>query len=291
MELIEDWTPRKSFFIFDLEFIGDVRNLKTCQIWEIAVYSLETQQWFEEVVDPDPGVVVFPPPPIPEIPQLTREFLNEKQAQTWSIVFQKLEAWVSAQSVGVPIFVSHNTFRADKPIMELECRRFNQQMPLNWYFFDSLHFSRQYMKNTSGNYSLSGLHQQLFDCPIENAHRARADVVACIKIMTSITKGSWNLQGPVYPVYSTSLRTIRWIGQKAEKVLYNQGIRSTEELFALIQKNARIDKVQFNNSSEVSIFNTLITLIQNRLPLENVKNIANVISETSIISCYTFMTQ
>ena len=289
MELIEDWPPRKSFYIFDLEFIGDVRNLKTCKIWEIAVYSLETQQWFEEVVDPDPDVVVFPPPPIPEIPQLTREFLNEKQAQSWSIVFKKLEAWVSAQSVGVPIFISHNTFRADKPIMELECRRFYQQMPLNWYFFDSLHFSRQYMKNTSGNYSLSGLHQQLFDCPIENAHRARADVVACIKIMATITKGSWNLQGPVYPVYSTSLRTIRWIGQKAEKVLYNQGIRSTEELFALIQKNARIDKVQFNHSSEVSIFNTLIKLIQTRLPLENVKNIANIVSEMGL--CYTFMTQ
>lgn len=291
MERIQEWPPPKALFIFDLEFIGDVRNLETCKIWEIAVYSLQTQQWFEKVVDPDPETMEFPPPPIPEIPQLTREFLTIHQAQPWSVVFPQLEAWVLSQAVGVPIFVSHNTFRADKPIMELECRRFNQQMPLNWYFFDSLHFSRQNMKNSSGNYSLSGLHQQLFNCPIVDAHRARADVVACIKIMTYITEGRWNLQGPIYPVYSTALRTIRWVGQKAEEVLYNKGIRSTEELFALIQKNARIDKIQFNHPFAVSTLNTLSNIIENCLPPDNVKNIANVITATPNLLCYTFMTR
>ena len=290
MELIEKWEQQKDVYVFDLEFIGDVRNLETCKIWEIAVFSLRTQQWFERVVDPDPEIMEFPPPPIPEIPQLTREFLREKKAQPWSIVFQQFQEWVLAQSTGVPVFISHNTFRADKPILELECRRSNQLMPLNWYFFDSLHFSRQNMKNTSGNYSLSGLHQQLFDCPIMNAHRARADVIACIKIMSAITDGNWNLQGPIYPVYSTALRTIRWIGQKAEEVLYNQGICSTEELFSIIQKNARIDKIQHNHSYTVSTFNTLTKLIENRLPIDNVKNIADVITQTPNILCYTFMT-
>lgn len=67
MELIEQSPLMKSFFIFDLEFIGDVRNLSTCRIWEIAVFSLQTNQWFECIIDPDPTMQIFPPPPIPEI--------------------------------------------------------------------------------------------------------------------------------------------------------------------------------------------------------------------------------
>ena len=85
MELIQEWSPRKSLFVFDLEFIGDVRKLNTCKIWEVAVFSLTSQQWFEAVIDPDPTLEEFPPPPIPEIPQLTREFLSVSFAQTWDI--------------------------------------------------------------------------------------------------------------------------------------------------------------------------------------------------------------
>ena len=54
MELVENYPLAKSFFLFDLEFIGDVRNLNSCRIWEIAIFSLRTNQWFECVVDPDP---------------------------------------------------------------------------------------------------------------------------------------------------------------------------------------------------------------------------------------------
>ena len=292
MEWIEKWPVPKNLFVFDLEFIGDVRNVNTCRIWEIAVYSVQSQQWFEAVVDPDPTMQLFPEPPIPQIPQLTREFLTENAATTWQHVFANLKLWVEHQSIGMlPVFISHNTFRADKPIMEMECRRYDQFMPFNWFFFDSLHYSRRIVKNSSGNYSLSGLHQQLFSSEITNAHRARADVVACTKILSTITKGTWALQGPIYPVYTTSLRTIRWIGQKAEEILYKKGIGSVEELFQYIQKNTRRDKIQFNMSSQQSSFNSLNMLFQMELPQDNIQNISKVIHCHANILCFTFMHQ
>lgn len=288
MEKVEICPTAKTFFVFDLEFIGDVRKLSSCKIWEIAVYCIGSQQWFEEVADPDPDMSIFPPPPIPELPQLTRKFLNDAKADTWDNVFQRLVSWVSHHSVGtMPIFISHNTFRADKPIMELECRRYGIHMPLTWYFFDSLHFSRRIIRNTNGNYSLSGLHEQIFGQQIQNAHRARADVVACISIMQHLTQNTWNIQGPIYPTYSTALRTIRWIGQKAEEILFEANIKSVEELYIQLLADAR-------KSYRQTLFDTtLLTLdrlIGNNLPPENIRNIAMQLSgPEKCIYCHVFM--
>ena len=287
MEQIQEVFLAKALFVFDLEFIGDVRKLGSCFIWEGAVYCVHTQEWFEMVIDPDPSMQTFPPPPIPEIPQLTREFLTEYNAVTWDVVFPKFCKWVEAQRQGLlPIFISHNTFRADKPILELEGRRYSMHMPLNWYFFDSLHFSRRVIRNTNGNYSLNGLHEQIFGTKIENAHRARYDVVACIDILQNLTNNQWTLEGPIYPVYTTALRTIRWIGQKAEQLLYEANIRSVEQLYMLIMQNAR----KTNIPLESVVLQTLHTILNNRLPKDNVKNIAAQLTSTqNCMYCHIFM--
>jgi DNA polymerase III epsilon subunit-like protein len=288
MEQVETCPTAKTFFVFDLEFIGDVRKLSSCKIWEIAVYCVGSQQWFEEVIDPDPTMSTFLPPPIPEIPQLTREFLNQATADTWDNVFERLVGWISLQSVGtMPVFISHNTFRADKPILELECRRYGIHMPLTWYFFDSLHFSRRIIRNTNGNYSLSGLHEQIFGQIIENAHRARADVVACISIMQHLTQNTWNIQGPIYPTYSTALRTIRWIGQKAEEILFAANVKSVEELYIQLLTDAR--KTYQQTLFETTML-TLTRLVGNKLPPENIRNIAIQLSGAEkCIYCHVFM--
>lgn len=287
MEQIEQYYAPRCLFIFDLEFIGDVRKLNSCYIWEIAVFCVQTQQWFERVIDPSPDLKTFPPPPIPEIPQLTRAFLNENNAITWDNVMPNLVAWVEEQRKGaLPVFVSHNTFRADKPIMELEGRRYSMHMPLNWYFFDSLHFARRVIRNTNGNYSLNGLHEQIFGSKIKNAHRARYDVVACTNILQHLTNNTWTLQGPMYPVYSTALRTIRWIGQKAEQLLFEANIRSVEELYLLVMSHAR----KSNTTLELTAFNTLELIMQNRLPRDNVKNISEQLSnKNKCLYCHIFM--
>jgi hypothetical protein len=279
MEKIQTFPHDTCLFVFDLEFVGDVRNLETCQIWEIAVYCVHTQAWFDYVVDPNPDTLVFPPPPIPEIPQLTRDFLSTSQAKTWDIVFAELSNWISQQSHGsVPVFISHNTFRADKPIMEQECRRYNTILPLHWYFFDSLHYSRRMLKNNNGNYSLSGLHEHIFSEEIAQAHRARSDVTACTRIIHYISNGSWQLVGPIYPSHTTSLRSVRWIGQKAEEVLFDSNIRSVEQLMSHIHNLARQDFIFHQLDYKNSVIKTLLMVVGVKLPKENVKNIATVLS-------------
>lgn len=286
-------TGRTQIFVFDLEFIGDVRTLPSCHIWEIAVFCISTNRWFEKVIDPDPGAQTFPKPPIDEIPQLTRSFINENNAVLWPQAFQELVAWVSSQTNPgtIPVFVSHNTFRADKPIIELECRQHNLRLPLHWYFFDSLHFSRSVIRNSTGNYSLSGLHQQLFDKPIVNVHRARADVVACMNIISNLTKNSWVVSGPIYPSYSTSLRTVRWIGRKAEEILFSSGLNSVESFLFAIETNVKRDYLHFSLSESNSVHKTITQIFGNKLPVVNVNNIISVIGTmrtTSPLS-YTFM--
>ena len=291
MQRIEKFKNRTRLFIFDLEFIGDVQNLRTCYIWEIAVYSVSRDSWFSKVVDPDKKMDVFPKPPIPEIPHLKREFLEQEKAITWDHVFTELCEWVSQEMMlgVIPVFISHNTFRADKPIMELECERYTLRMPSNWYFFDSLHYSRDVIKN-SGNYSLSGLHENMFNEPIQNVHRARSDVTACVRILSCLTKSSWDLHGPIYPTYSTSLRSIRWVGRKTENLLVAVGIDSTEALFMALQQNIHRNYIQQGMDEHTSIETTL-TSILSTLPLENIQNITKVLMKMRIenpFSC-TFM--
>ena len=293
MQRIEMLNGRTQIFVFDLEFIGDVRELQTCRIWEIAVFCVSSCNWFEKVIDPDPAAETFPEPPIPEIPRLERSFLTKNNPVLWSEAFQELAEWVTAQTSpgAIPVFISHNTFRADKPILELECRRYNVRLPLHWYFFDSLHFSRSVIRNSTGNYSLSGLHEQLFNKPIENVHRARADVVACMNIMSNLTNNSWAVTGPIYPSYSTSLRSIRWVGRKAEEILYAAGVNCVESFFFLIETNVKRDYLQFSMVESNSVHKTVTQLLLNKLPIDNVNNIISVIGTMRAKSplSYTFM--
>tara|TARA_B100000795_G_C22804051_1_gene443738 strand:- start:2030 stop:2911 length:882 start_codon:yes stop_codon:yes gene_type:complete len=273
-----------AYFIFDLEFIGQVQALPSCQIWEIAVLCKDTGQYFVEVIDPDPNISVFPPPPAPFLPQLTREFLEQEKAQTFDLVLEKLIQWVHKQTNGLPIFISHNTFKADKPILELEAARYSQTLPLHWFFFDSLHFCRDHFKSDDDNFSLSGLNQHLFNRPIEAAHRAKNDVIACTAILEKITGGSWHLIGPIYSSYTTNLRSIRWIGKKAEILLLQHQICSVENLLQLLKRNCIQDYLQQSLTHSESVSKTISLLLGSSLPPENIVNIVNVILTTVFTS-------
>ena len=293
MQRIEHVQGRTQLFVFDLEFIGDVRQLETCRVWEIAVFSVATRQWFTRVVDPDPAAETFREPPIPEIPRLTRKFLTQQNAVLWDAACTDLMVWVRAQSAGgtVPVFISHNTFRADKPILELECRRFAMRLPLEWYFFDSLHYARSAARNPSGNYSLSGLYQQMFHTGIENVHRAKSDVLACTRILAHLTNNTWGLTGPMYPAYATSLRSIRWIGRKAEELLYMANIRSVEDFFSHLHRNIRNDYLVHSISEDASVRKSLDDIFKPQLPDDNIANIMTVVDGMRAVRpySYTFM--
>ena len=275
MNRIENIHGKSAYFVFDLEFIGNIQQLTTCKIWEISVFSQSTGQWFTKIVDPAPNTNTFPAPPIPSLPHITRDFLKQHQAQTWDVVLEQLAAWITTQTHCIPVFISHNTFKADKPILELESRRYNCLLPLHWFFFDSLHFCRDVIHSPTGNYSLSGLYQQLFRSSIVNAHRAQYDVVACTAILNSITNDSWRFNGPIYSSYTTSLRTIKWVGKKAEQVLMGASISSVEMLLSLAQNNALNDHLYHRLDSSQSIRKTVQHLMGDQLPVANVKNICD----------------
>ena len=225
-------------FLFDLEFIYDVRHLQRCRIWEICVYSCKTSQMFHRVIDPNPKMSVFPEPPLKSIPRLTRDFLTSENASPFSMVFPMVIEWVHEQlrqtPGAIPVLISHNTFRSDKPILENECKRHKIPLPFNWYFFDSLFFSRDCMHVK--DYSLNGLYRHFFGRDIDNMHRAISDVYACREILQRLGP----LRGPMYPVYTTSLRFLDGFGSKAEQCLYQNGFFCLEDLIQMILRQMRI---------------------------------------------------
>lgn len=279
MNRLENIPHQVDYFVFDLEFIGKIQALNTCRIWEISVFSKSTNNWFTRVVDPDPSIAVFPAPPIQQLPQLTRTFLADAKAETWDSVLTALIAWVQTQTNKIPVFISHNTFKADKPILELESKRYNLLLPLHWFFFDSLHFCRDVVTSTSGNFSLGGLHQELFQQPIESAHRAKYDVIACTNIIRAITNNKWSLHGPIYSTYTNSLRSIRWVGKKAETVFSKQNIHSVEMLLFVLKRNALTDYTLQSLTSQQSIEKTIRHLLYLELPPDNIQNIVLVVQQ------------
>ena len=68
MQRIEILNGRTQLFVFDLEFIGDVRELPTCRIWEIAVFCVSSNNWFEKVIDPTRPQKHFPNHRFPKYP-------------------------------------------------------------------------------------------------------------------------------------------------------------------------------------------------------------------------------
>ena len=262
-------------YVYDLEFIGDVQNINTCYIWEICVYHISSGQCFKQIIDPDPAKKTFPLPPIKEIPQLTRKFLDDNDAKHWSQVWPMFKMWINQTcQTFKPVFISHNTFRADKPLLELECQRIDELMPFKWYFFDSLHYCRENLSDYEGNYSLMNIYVGLFKTPFKNAHRAEADVHACLKILQHISP-SFQLCGPIYPTYATSLRSIRWVGHSSEKQLYYRQIRSIEHLMVFLTNMFR----QFVNVSYEELIRNWCYDVFTNIPCNNIDLI-----KTSIVS-------
>ena len=80
----------------------------------------------------------------------------------------------------------------------------------------------------------------------------------------------------MYPVYSTSLRSIRWVGRKTENLLVNVGIDSAESLFMVVQRNIHRNYIQHGMDEDTSIRTTLKSILST-LPVENITNITDVL--------------
>ena len=238
MYRIEDYYDSMQIFVYDLEFIGDVKNPTTCKIWDISVHHIQSNSTFSAIIDPIPGCNYFNPPPIPELFHLTRIFLDQNNANDFTHVFFKLIRWIENRCFKntVPILMSHNNFSSDKLVLEHECKIRNIKIPLNWLFFDTLIYFRDNTKSQTGDYSLKGLTLSILGQTLEHAHRAYTDTIALTNVIKCYTQEDYTmLKGFIYNTGSTSLRTISGIGYNVEYKFINVGFHTKEQLIKFIQ--------------------------------------------------------
>ena len=220
-----------STFIFDLEYIGTSNDLNTCHIWEIGVIHYMTGASFSITIYPD--ISPIPPPFSADFIQVTPDLLKERSAVAFNEAWNKLLHWISTI---VPVnqnllWIAHNAFKADKPMLEIDTKRHGVIIPYNWFFFDSLIYCRQSIPKLP-SYTLSDLYVAIFSKPLQNAHQALPDAIALRDILCYIDR--IKISGPIYPAYATSLQSIKWLGPSSEKKFFRKHIQSLEQLISLL---------------------------------------------------------
>lgn len=203
--------------VFDLEFVGDIANPETCQLWEIGATSLSTNDSFEIIVDPCIGTI---PEPQPGCFDLTHTFLREN-AVSLRRGLQMFTQWASKYK----LFVSHNCFKSDISVLKGAFHQCKMEFP-KFLFVDSLLILRQHVK--LNNYKLDHVYQHYACSEISNSHRALADAKSLKHILVGM--------GPVrhtvyaYPITLTPLQNINGVGNACESAFINNGILCIEDL-------------------------------------------------------------
>ena len=220
-------------FVFDLEYIGTCsNNLNECYIWDIGVIHIATGSTFSITINPD--IRPLPKPFSPEFLHVTEKYLTENLALSFKAAWECLIKWVKSFRLQGPIiWISHNNFKGDKVMLEIDTKRHNIVLPYNWFFLDSLIYFRRIIPKLP-SYALVDLYEHFFNTPPQHSHRALPDAFTLLQILkvTNIMK----ISGYTYPSYSTSLQVIKWLGPASEEKLIRGGIRSVEELVINIMK-------------------------------------------------------
>jgi hypothetical protein len=264
----------KIIFVYDLEFIGDVNNIKTCQIWDISILCVHSGETYNVVIDPDPVVQKFPPPVVDGLFNLTREFLDENNALPFNNMWPNVVRWVESRTFGgKSVFISHNNFSSDKPVLENHMTVHGTSIPQNWLFFDSLHYFRDNIQGT-GDYSLKGLVHYILKTDHDGAHRAEADTIKLTECIKRVTDGNWNLRGPLYPPFYSSLRKLKGIGAMVETVFWNNGISCEEFLLHTISHVIQLGLPLKTPRQSVQEF--LFNILNNgNIPMDNIQVVIN----------------
>lgn len=264
----------KIIFVYDLEFIGDVNNIKTCQIWDISILCVNTGETYNVVIDPDPTVENFPPPVAVGLFNLTRDFLKENKALPFSNMWPNVVRWVENRTFGgKSVFISHNNFSSDKPVLENHMLVHQTAIPQNWLFFDSLHYFRDNIQGTT-DYSLKGLVKYILNTEHVGAHRAEADTIMLTQCIKYVTDNNWNLRGPCYPSFYSSLRKLKGVGATVESVFWSRGITCEEYL---LQNTTHIIQMGLpSKTPRASVEEFLFNILNNgNIPMDNIQTVIN----------------
>jgi DNA polymerase III epsilon subunit-like protein len=263
-----------STFVFDLEYVGVPNDLSRCYIWEIGAMHLLSGNKFS--ITMDPGIRPLPPPMGQEFADVTETFLKKKNAVNFNYGWNAFLRFIKVNSPTLPsLLISHNNFKSDKPMLEIEAKRRGVELPCNWYFLDSLLFCRKAIPKQS-SYTLNDLYMNLLGKKILNNHSALPDAIALTELLYMI--GIGNIHGPIYPAYCTSLQAVKWLGPSCERSLFNQNIRSLEQLVANIVAGYSIHIIKNGPISLRSFIQHYITEICG-IMIGNSESISNSILE------------
>tara|TARA_B110000008_G_scaffold278286_1_gene321664 strand:+ start:154 stop:831 length:678 start_codon:yes stop_codon:yes gene_type:complete len=166
-----------------------------------------------------------------EFANVTEDFLKKKNAIGfnfgWNMFLQFIRQWGENKV----LLISHNNFKSDKLMLEIEAKRRGLELPYNWYFLDSLLYCRKVIPKQP-SYTLHDLYYGMFGKKITDNHSALPDAVALVEIL--YRTGIVHISGPIYPSFCTSLQAIKWLGPSCERSLFENNIRSLEQLVANI---------------------------------------------------------
>jgi len=218
-----------STFVYDLEYVGVPNNLNLCYIWEIGVVHIATGTQF--TITMDPGIRPLPPPMGEEFANVTESFLQQKNATRFNFGWNMFLRFINSYSSGPVLLISHNNFKSDKLLLEIEAKRRNLHLPYTWYFLDSLLYCRKAIPKQP-SYTLHDLYFSLMGKRIQDNHSALPDAKALMEVL--YRTGINNICGPIYPSFCTSLQVVKWLGPSCERALFSNDIRSLEQFVANI---------------------------------------------------------
>jgi len=245
-------------YVFDLEYVGTSSDMSDCYIWDISVVHLLSGKIFE--ISVLPNVSTIPPPFSDEFIPVTLELLRRRNAVSFEVAFNRLNAFLGPST---KLLISHNGFKSDKILLEVESRRNNIKIPYNWFFFDSLMYVRKKLPKQP-SYTLRVIHTYLGLGNIDGHHFALPDAIALRNIMLKLDING--IVGPIYPAYSTSLQAVKWLGPKCEHAMITNNMRSVEQLKVSIL-NEFTRKILAGTPLSISEFTTLF--IQERFDIKN----------------------
>ena len=237
-------------FLFDMEFVGDVECLNTCHTWDLAAINFDSKITYQSYITIPLQDI---PPPHEGCFDVSKSFLKQNQARSFREVIVDFLQWLATQVLVKNkqnvLLISHNCFSSDKPLLELEFKRYGIQAPNNIYFMDSLHMLWDHMPKMT-SYKLQDVYQSTYKKPMYNAHHAMTDVMALNKIFDTLWYMGKPIEGAVYPFYKTSLRNIAGVGKNTEWIMIFHGVFSLEQLLF----EARTHMTQRNSMRNLNMF-------------------------------------
>ena len=215
-------------FVFDIEFVGDIRNgCSKCHPWEIAMLCVETNQKFYAPILPQLSAREINEA-FTSTEGLSHEYIVSLNAQYPGTVYRMLAAWVQKMLVlsqkSTAILISHNCFASDMQILCEHMFRHGVCFTCPILFFDSLLFCRYIFRGHNiSDFALENLFRicDNKNTKDEGLHRAVGDTV---KLHSVLLPHYNNLSGLACFPGLISLTTIAGIGTSTARSLCMLGI-------------------------------------------------------------------